>query len=127
MYVPMKPEVFFKALSDPTRLRSLLLLLGERQLCVCELVEALELGQPLVSRHLGQLREQGIVVGQRRGQWVYYRLHPALPGWCREVLEQALDAKEVQTALASARRRLAAMATRPAPGCTPGHALDQLQ
>ena len=113
------PEAFFKALSDPTRLRSLLLLLSEQRLCVCEFVEALDLSQPLVSRHLGQLRDLGIVQDERRGQWVYYRLHPQLPDWARQVLATAAAAEPMVEPLARVHARLAAMHKRPSPACSP--------
>jgi len=64
----------FKALSDETRLRILALLsLGE--LCVCDLMEALELPQSTVSRHLAYLRNAGLVEDERRGVWMFYRLN----------------------------------------------------
>ncbi|MFW6060000.1 MAG: ArsR/SmtB family transcription factor [Phycisphaeraceae bacterium] len=63
----------FRALADPTRLRVLNLLRdGER--CVCELVDVIGGPQPKISRHLAHLREAGLVVSRRRGQWIYYRL-----------------------------------------------------
>ena len=109
----LSPEDFFRALSDSTRLRCLLLLLSEGEACVCELVHALELSQPRVSRHLGQLRDMGIVRDQRRGQWVYYRLSPELPEWAREVLESVFAAE----AVTELRRRLASMPNRPFISC----------
>ena len=64
---------FFKALSDPTRLRILRLLMkGPR--CVCEMEQELALPQPLLSRHLATLRHAGIVEGQRCGVRVNYHL-----------------------------------------------------
>ncbi|WP_116644937.1 metalloregulator ArsR/SmtB family transcription factor [Salinivibrio sp. HTSP] len=77
---------FYKALSEPTRLTSLLLLSQHGELCVCDLMEALALSQPKVSRHLAELRKHDFVIGERRGKWVYYRLHPALPEWMRGIL-----------------------------------------
>lgn len=63
----------FQALSDPTRLRILgLLLAGE--LCVCDLHESLKLPQPKVSRHLSYLRRAGLVSTRREGLWIHYRL-----------------------------------------------------
>jgi ArsR family transcriptional regulator len=62
-----------KALSDPTRVR-LLVCLAERELCVCELVHLVDVGQPAVSRHLRILREAGLVEDVRDGQFVNYRL-----------------------------------------------------
>ena len=53
---------FFQLLSDDTRLRSLLLMQQMGELCVCELVHALSVIQPKVSRHLAALRDYGVVV-----------------------------------------------------------------
>lgn len=107
------PEHFFRALSDPTRLRCLLLLLSEQQICVCEFVHALGLSQPRVSRHLAQLRDMGIVADERRGQWVYYRLHPDLPQWALTTLEAVFQAE----AMSDIRQRLASMPNRPSVSC----------
>src|SRR3989304_3575780 len=79
-------ENFFPALADPTRLRCLLLLAAEGELCVCELTHALGESQPKISRHLAMLRAAGIVSDRREGLWVHYRLNPELPPWAREVL-----------------------------------------
>jgi ArsR family transcriptional regulator, arsenate/arsenite/antimonite-responsive transcriptional repressor len=69
----------FKALGDPVRLR-LLSLIGAHQggeACVCDLTDAFDLTQPTISHHLKVLREAGIIISERRGTWVYYRLEPA--------------------------------------------------
>lgn len=63
----------FKALADETRLRILALLL-EGELCVCEIMAALELPQSTASRHLAYLRNSGWVQDRRQGVWMYYRL-----------------------------------------------------
>ena len=63
----------FKALADETRLRILLLLL-DGELCVCELIAALELPQSTVSRHLAYLKRTGWVRDRKQGVWMYYRL-----------------------------------------------------
>lgn len=78
---------FFQLLSDDTRLRSLLLIRQEGELCVCELVDALGVIQPKVSRHLAALRDAGVVTDRREAQWIYYRLHPDLPEWAHQVIE----------------------------------------
>jgi ArsR family transcriptional regulator len=62
-----------KALSDPTRLR-ILRLLEDGELCVCDVMAALDLPQSLVSRHLAYLDKSGWISGTRKGKWVYYRL-----------------------------------------------------
>ncbi|SDS66470.1 ArsR family transcriptional regulator [Halopseudomonas sabulinigri] len=80
------PLTFFKCLADDTRLKILLLVEQAQELCVCDLQTALQLSQPKVSRHLAELRKCELLVDERRGRWVYYRLNPCLPGWAREVL-----------------------------------------
>lgn len=65
----------FKALGDLTRLRILLLLLyAHKELCVCELVDALEENQYNISRHLKILRQSGLLKERKEGRWVYYSL-----------------------------------------------------
>jgi len=63
----------FKALSDETRLRILHLLL-KGELCICELMEVLELPQSNVSRHMAYLKNAGLVDDRREAVWVYYSL-----------------------------------------------------
>ena len=105
----------FKALSDPTRLQAVLLMQQESELCVCELTEALDLSQPMISRHLATLRKAGVVEGRRRGQWVYYRLADNLPAWAREVVDTT--AAHQQLLMEMPRYRLAVMQDRPDPCC----------
>lgn len=70
----MKQELsLFKALSDETRLR-IMVLLCEKELCVCQIMWALDLDQAKVSRHLTVLRNAGIVEDRREGLWIYYSL-----------------------------------------------------
>lgn len=63
----------YRALADETRLRVLLALAG-REVCVCELVEELDVPQPLLSFHLRTLLEAGLVRAERRGRWNFYAL-----------------------------------------------------
>lgn len=74
----------FKTLSEPVRLRIIYLLLKEGELCVCDLVETLELSQSVVSRHLAYLRNNGLVSTRREGVWVYYRI---VTGCCELLFE----------------------------------------
>jgi ArsR family transcriptional regulator len=63
----------FRAFSDPTRLRILnLLLAGE--LCVCDIVNTLDIPQPTASRHLAYLKRSGLVTSRRDGLWIHYKL-----------------------------------------------------
>ena len=86
--LPMEePARLFSALADSGRLRILGLLLGHGEgACVCELVDALRLPQYEVSRQLRILRECGLVVGEKRGTWVYYRTPSRPPARVRSVL-----------------------------------------
>lgn len=81
------PTEVFKSLADETRVRAMLLIAYQGELCVCELMCALGDSQPKISRHLAQLRSNGLLLDRRQGQWVYYRLNPDLPDWVREILQ----------------------------------------
>jgi ArsR family transcriptional regulator len=71
----MKEELnLFKALSDETRLR-IMVLLSEKELCVCHLEWALGLTQAKVSRHLTTLKNAGLVKARRQGLWMFYSLN----------------------------------------------------
>lgn len=63
----------FKALGDETRLR-ILRLLEAREMCVCELMVALDLTQPTASHHLGLLETISLVKRRKEGKWVFYRV-----------------------------------------------------
>lgn len=63
----------FKALADTTRLRILGLLLS-REMCVCEVMVALDLTQPTASHHLRILESIGLVKDRKEGKWVFYKL-----------------------------------------------------
>ena len=83
----ISPESFTRTLSDPTRLRILMLLLNEDELCVCHLTGILKMSQPKISRHLAVLRENKLLLDRRSGLWIHYRLHPGLPIWCYKTLQ----------------------------------------
>ena len=61
----MTPESVFNTLSDPTRLRALMVIQSEGEVCVCELTYALQESQPKISRHLALMRDAGIVEARR--------------------------------------------------------------
>lgn len=65
---------FFKAFSDPNRIRIINLLLTTGELCVCDIQRVLNIPQARVSRHLTVLRTSGIVTVKRQGLWMYYRI-----------------------------------------------------
>jgi ArsR family transcriptional regulator len=76
------------ALADPVRLRLLSILASAPtgEVCVCELVDPLGRSQPTVSHHLKILVEAGLIAGEKRGRWVWYRAVPEKLGYLRGVL-----------------------------------------
>lgn len=109
----MLPHQFFKLLADETRMRCLLLIAREKRLCVCELTHALQESQPKVSRHLAQLRQSGVLVDERQGQWVYYQISDQLPGWLNKIIDGLKQSNCLQQQYGVDRQRLATMADRP--------------
>lgn len=70
----------FKALGDPVRLRILSRITSapEGEICVCDITgDDFDVSGPTISHHLRVLREAGLIDGERRGTWVYYRPVPA--------------------------------------------------
>ncbi|HET8808064.1 MAG TPA: metalloregulator ArsR/SmtB family transcription factor [Methylophaga sp.] len=97
-----------KALADDTRLRCVQLIADQGELCVCDLMQALDTSQPKISRHLALLREANLLIDRRQGQWVFYQLHPDLPDWAKAIIQAGLqspktalnaDRKSVQSAI----------------------------
>ena len=101
-------ETFTKVLADQTRLRLLLLLANGRELCVCELTQALDLAQPKISRHLAILREASVLQDRKAGLWVYYCLHSELPTWALEVLAGLQSGSAGETIFQLDQQRLSA-------------------
>ena len=64
----------FRALSDPLRIR-IVELLRSREMCVCDLCDALETSQSKLSFHLKNLKDANLVVARQQGRWMYYRLN----------------------------------------------------
>ncbi len=76
-----------KALSDPIRLRIILLLQAEGELCVCDLMAVLKLPQSTVSRHLAYLKRNCWVDIRRQGLWMYYKLSQESCDICKDILQ----------------------------------------
>jgi len=68
-------DLMFRAFSDRNRLR-ILYLLRDGEVCVGDLVAALQVPQPRVSRHLAYLRKAGLVLARKEKQWNFYSLAP---------------------------------------------------
>jgi len=109
VFMPAKPsfglERFFQALGDRTRLR-LLNLMGDREICVCYLVEILGSPQPKISRHLAYLRRAGIVAARREGKWMHYRIVVPPHSGAARILLETLAALKDEKAMQSDRARL---------------------
>ena len=107
----MDTQLMFDAVADATRRRILALLVHQGELCVCELTAALDDIQPKVSRHLGVLKDAGVVVPRREGTWMFYRLAGSLPAWADALLETL--SRSAVPELKADLKRLKAMAGRP--------------
>lgn len=91
IWVLMEPDCLFSILSDPTRLRALMLIHAEGELCVCEIIFALDEPQPKISRHLALMRKAGIVEARREGTWMHYQISPDLPDWSNEMIRHVFE------------------------------------
>jgi len=111
-------DTFFKVLADSTRLRCLMLMQVEGELCVCELTHALNLSQPKISRHLAHLREAGVLIARRNGTWMNYRINPELQAWALEVLQATLDGVRKTEPFLSDIKMLKTMSNRPKLVCS---------
>ena len=78
----------FKALADPVRLRLFSMIAGAEggEACVCELTTGFDVSGPTISHHLKVLREAGLIEGDRRGTWIYYRAVPTALAAASEAL-----------------------------------------
>jgi ArsR family transcriptional regulator len=114
----MDAPALFKALSDTTRLRCVVLLARHDELCVCELTHALALPQPKISHHLAALRKAGVVADRKEGLWIYYRIRDELPAWAREVITAAMQGTQQQSSFLQDATALGEMPNRPGGSCS---------
>ncbi len=105
--------ILFKSLADETRLRCVLLLIFEGELCVCEFCYALNISQPKISRHLALLRNNNLLLDRKKGQWVYYRINPDLPSWTDSLFRAVKVGTLEEQRFQEDKQRLAAMSDRP--------------
>lgn len=92
-----KPLAQLKSLSDANRLKMVLALFHHSNLCACQIVEWLGVTGATVSRHLQILQMAGLVVAEKDGRWVHFRLSSGFPRKLRAWLEEegnGLSAKE---------------------------------
>lgn len=89
-----------KLLGDKSRL-TMLSLLRERDLCVCEIVDIMEMSQPSISQHLRKLKNAGMLRESRKGQWVYYSLHLHDKPYIQDILKHIPSHKEMLAKITS--------------------------
>ena len=78
--------------TDNKQINIIFYLLAVEELCVCDIGAALDAPQPKISRHLGMLRDAGVLLDRKEGKWVHYRLSPQMPAWAARVIEEAWEA-----------------------------------
>ncbi len=78
---------FFKILADEARLQILWLLFNHRELCVCDLMAALDITQSKASRHLSTLKHAGLVTDRKEGLWSFYAVKPVHDELSRQLLD----------------------------------------
>lgn len=117
MAAMITPESLFNILSDSTRLRAMMLIQAEGEVCVCELTFSLQESQPKISRHLALMRDGGIVESRREGTWMHYRLSPGLPEWALQIIAETHDRLHELKPYKNDRQQLARMSNRPERHC----------
>lgn len=99
------------------RLRTVVLIQQMNELCVCELMHALDLAQPVISRHLAQLKEAGVLQARKQGLWVYYRINDVLPSWAQHVLQITTEGVTEKSPYKNDSMALCTMQDRPNQAC----------
>jgi len=79
-----------KALADGNRMRVIVALMENNELCVCQITEMLRLAVATVSRHMSVLQNARLVQSRKEGRWVFYRLEDSFPGSLRQCLMESL-------------------------------------
>ncbi len=105
---------FFKVLADETRLRCLLLIFEHRELCVCELIYALNLPQSKISRHLSTIRLNGLINQRRQGQWVLYSISSNFSSFQNVIIKLSFEELKNTQPFKKDKGRLSKMTDRPA-------------
>jgi len=107
-----EPLSFYKSLTDDIRLKTLMLTHYHGELCVCELMQAMDEGsQPKMSRNLAVLKKAKVITDRKHGQWVFYRINHELPLWAKSVIAQTTENNTPM--ISNELQRLANMQNRP--------------
>ncbi len=76
----------YAAIADPVRLRLLSMIAAAGEMCSCDLMEPLSKSQPTVSHHTKILADAGLIAGDKRGRWVYWRVEPTRIAFVQQIL-----------------------------------------
>lgn len=98
----------YKALADETRLRILILLQEHGELCICDLMNALDMPQSTVSRHVAYMKNTGWLNDRRGGVWMYYSIKPGLNAFMISLAGLTREHLSSAAAVCVDRQRLAA-------------------
>lgn len=89
----------FKAISDETRIRIMKILLEKKSLCVCEIMQALNITQTRASKNLRILKDAGFVLDKRKGAWIHYSINREMPEpymkMLSRLLKQSINENEI--------------------------------
>jgi DNA-binding transcriptional ArsR family regulator len=81
---------------NETRLKTLLLLYKEHQLCVCDLGDILEMQTPAISQHLRKLKDGGLIYAKKKGQTIFYKLREEVKPVLKPIFEQLENKSEMK-------------------------------
>lgn len=109
----MNQTAIFQALASEVRLRALMLIAHEKEVCVCELVHALGAEQSKISRHLSAMKNAGLLTAHRKAQWVYYALNHNQEAWQQQIITAAIAGASNDPQIMKDRKRLKNMKKRP--------------
>ncbi len=87
----MTPEQILATLANRNRLRCLYLVVNSDEVCVCEILDCLDISQPTISKSLAALREAGFLQGRRDANWNYYRRATSMPAWQARLLDSVIS------------------------------------
>jgi ArsR family transcriptional regulator len=108
-----KMNEFFKILADETRLRCLALIYENHELCVCELIYALDLPQSKISRHLALIKLNKLISDRREGQWVLYSINSDISKFKKNIIKTSINELIKVSPFKEDRSRLLKMENRP--------------
>jgi ArsR family transcriptional regulator, arsenate/arsenite/antimonite-responsive transcriptional repressor len=108
---------FFKVLADETRLRCLALIFENEEICVCEIMHALELPQSKISRHLSIIKLNNVISQRREGQWVLYSKEATLSDFKTQIIKMTIQELSKTSTFRQDKKRLSTMKNRPVLSC----------